>query len=375
MNIVHLDSFEQVAELGADWNDLLRGSRDDQIFLTLEWLATWWKYYGDHRELILLAAKEDSKVLAVAPFMASTYNIFGIKLRKIEFVATPTSDYHSLILTDKASMCVRMFLDYISQYSKKWDCVELDDIPENSETANLLRTMKEKPLRLNERVANICPFVRLPNTFEEYFQLLSANTRRNLKRWDKKLKRDHRVEFEVYNQVGSVKQAMNTFFELHQKRCQMKGYAGLFADKTFRDFHLEVAENFARKGWLFLCFLIVDDKPAAAQYAFLYKQKTWAYLTGFDPKYLDYRVGHLTFMYDVRDCIERGLNEFDFMRGDEPYKSSYSVFPRKNVELRAIHPHSIVSRLYDWASKNDRLSFLSRRLGERISLQKRRKES
>ena len=367
MKVVQLDSFDEIREFGIHWNNLVESSKDNHIFLTLEWLATWWKYYRAHRELVLLAVKDNDKVLAVAPLMESTYELFGFKLRKIEFIGTPASDYHSFILTEKSPSCVRMFLDYINGYSNAWDCMELKEIPENSETANALRTMPEEPLKLKERVLNICPSVPLSNTFEEYFQKLGKNMRKNLRRWEKRLKKEHKVKFKMYYEIGSVEETMNTFFELHQKRWQSESYSGLFVNQTFRDFHLEAAKRFAEKGWLCLCFLTVDDEPVSAVYAFEYGQKVGGYLTGFDPEYSKHRVGHLAFMHLIKNCIKRGLKELDFMRGGESYKNLWNPLIRRNIELRAIRGKPI-PKVYDWVLGSDALSFLRRKFGKKMLL-------
>lgn len=374
MKVLQLDSFEQISDLGFHWNKLLESSKDNHIFLTLEWLATWWKYYRAHRELVLLAVKDNNKVRAVAPLMASTYKLFGFKLRKIEFVGTPVSDYHSFILTENNHACVRLFLDYINEYSNAWDSLELREIPENSETANTLREMSEDPLKLKERIFNTCPWVPLPSTFEEYFQKLGKNMRKNLRRWEKRLRKEHKVEFKMYNEIGTAEETMKTFFELHRKRWQSKSYSGLFVDQTFRNFHLEVAKRFAERGWLHLCFLTVDDEPISAVYAFEYGQKVGGYLTGFDLEYSEYRVGHLTFMHLIENCIERGLKEFDFMRGGESYKNHWNPLIRRNIEVRAIRG-TVIPKVYDWILGSNTLSSVRGKLGNRLSLHKRRNGS
>jgi len=42
--VVQLDSFDQAQEYGKFGNDLLGVSKDNHVFLTLEWLEPWWKY-------------------------------------------------------------------------------------------------------------------------------------------------------------------------------------------------------------------------------------------------------------------------------------------------------------------------------------------
>lgn len=362
-----LDSFDQLPELGIRWDDLVRSSRADHIFLTLEWLATWWKYYGTNRELFLAVVKDNRKVLAIAPLMNTTYKLFGVKLRKMEFVGTPSADYHGFILTRRSPMCVKAVLDCLNDYSATWDCVELKGIPENAETASALRTIPDDLLRFKERVLDICPFVPLFDTFEEQFRRLGRTTRKRLRQWGRQLRKDHRVEFKIYDDIGSVKEMMQTFFRLHQLRWQSRGYPGLFANQTSRDFQLEVAKRFAEKGWLRLCFLIADDEAISAVHAFEYGQKLYCYMTGFDPRYAEYGVGHLAYLHLTKYCIEKGLKELDLLRGEYPHKNRWKPLIRRNIEFSATK-FGPVPKVYDWATRSKVLPILSEMLHKHVHI-------
>lgn len=364
LKVVRLDSFEQIQEFNVQWNDLLNSSKDDHVFLTLEWLSSWWKHFGAQRELFLLAVEDKNRILAVAPLMATTYRLFGIQIRRIEFIGTPTSDYHTFILADKSQKCARIILDYVKDCS--WDCIELKSIPEDSETASALRVVSKESFDLRERVLDVCPYVPLPATFEEYHQQLHYKMRKNMRRTERNLRKEHRVEFKPHTEMGSLEDAMDAFFKLHQQRWQSKGYSGIFSTQALRDFHLEVAKRFDEKGWLRLYFLTVDDKPVSVEYSFRYKQKLFDYLTGFDPAYSRYGVGNLTLMHAFERTIESGSYEFDFMRGDHAYKDQFNALIRKNIELSAIRRRP-VPMVYDWLVRKDALAPLSERLRKHIA--------
>jgi len=140
---------------------------------------------------------------------------------------------------------------------------------------------------------------------------------------------------------------MKVFIKLHQKRWNSQGLPGAFANEKFRDFHLEIADLFDRRGWLGLYFLMVNDEPVSAQYTFEYKLKVYYYLAGFNPEFSDYSVGNLTTMFLLKECIKRGFKEYDMMRGDEPYKMFWTDKCRKNIEVRLVKKN-LQSRFYNW---------------------------
>jgi len=191
-----------------------------------------------------------------------------------------------------------------------------------------------------------------------------------MRRWGKKLKRDFKVEFNIYDSRETVDDALGTFFTLHQKRWRSKSELGAFADKTFCDFHYDVARSCAEKGWLSLCFLTLDDEPVSAVYAFKYGEKMFNYLSGFDPQYSEYRVGHLAFLHFIEHSMNKGIKEFDLMRGDEPYKRLWNPVMRKNLGLRATRK-TFVPLVYNWVmharsravTRNDSFSSFVRKVG------------
>lgn len=360
-------TFEEFLDARTVWDDALQRSLDNHVFLAWEWLSSWWRFYGDKRRFLLVTVSDGKKISAAAPLMSSRYKLYGLELRKIEFIATPASDYHSFLLTERKLEYVKMMIEYADHVAPEWDCIELQEVPKNSETAKILRAISKEPLRLEERIQNICPCILLPSTFEDYLRRLGSSWRRNLRRWERKVSRDYKMDFKICNDIETVNDAMKTFFDLHQKRWQARKQPGAFSDQRFRDFHLEVARSFAERGWLILNFLTLNDEPVAAGYAFKYARKLFCYLSGFDPEFSEYHVGHLRHIYLIKHCIENGLREYDFLRGVESYKSRWNSFMRKNLEVRAIK-RKIVPIVYDWITKNDKFSPLTHKLGERLSL-------
>jgi CelD/BcsL family acetyltransferase involved in cellulose biosynthesis len=366
-------TFDEFLDSRTEWNSALQQSLDNHIFLTWEWLSCWWKHYGKRRDFILVMIKDGDRILAAAPLMNTEYNLFGIKLKKIEFIGTPASDYQSFLLTAKKPEYARTMINYSTSITPDWDCLEFEEVATDSETASILSTISEKPFKLEEDVSALCPYITLSSNFEDYFKQLGSNWRRNMRRWEKKMKQDFKVEFELCDNVDTVDDAMMTFFNLHQKRWQSKAQQGAFADKTFCDFHRDVAKCFAEKGWLKLCFLTLNDEPVSTVYAFKYAQKMFNYLSGFDPKYSEYRVGHLVFLHLIEHSIQNGIKEFDFMRGGESYKNLWNTVIRKNLKLTAIRK-SLVPIVYNWIMhararalmKDDSLSSALRKFGQPI---------
>jgi len=348
------------------WEDALNRSLDNNIFLTWEWLSTWWKHYGKGKKLLLVTLLRNDKIVAAAPLMCSEYRIFGFRLSRIEFMASPSSDYHTFLLTEKNDDHVRLIVEYAKQGVSDWDSIELQDIPEDSETAKALVSLKER-LGLNQRSNEQGAYLVVPSKFEDYFRRLSSKFRKNLKYYERRLERDFRVNFDIVTNPAMVNHVMKTFFDLHQKRWQTKKKPGVFRDRSSRNFHSDVALCFNRRGWLNLSVISLNDEVRAAKYAFTYEKKTYSYLDGFDPELSKYSIGNLLNMYAIRHCIAAGIEEYDLMRGTESYKFEWKTELRSNLEFW-VSKRRILPMLYDAFTRNEILLGIGRKLGEHISL-------
>ncbi len=347
MRVTEVRDFESVRDV---WDQVLAENRfGNNVFLTVDWLSTWWKHFGRQRKLSLLKLEENNQILGIAPLMLTRYKMpaFG-SIRKIEFLGTRHSDYNNFIISRKEKEGVKCITDYLNEV-EDWDWIELKEIPENINYSQLFSDTSLK-LEFKERVCNLCPYISVPKKYESLKKGFSRNLRQNLNRYSRKIEGDHNVELKRFDDAGfTVKEAMNLFIKLHEMKWNSEGKLGAFIEDEFRNFHMDVAESFAKKGWLGLYFLMVDGEPAAAQYTFEYSHKMYYYLAGFDPKYSDYSVGNLLIMFLLKQCIEKGFTEYDMTRGDEPYKMQWTNKFRRNFEVRLVRK-KLTSELYDWVT-------------------------
>jgi len=351
LKVREVDDFQSLRE---NWNYLLRRNLlGNNVFLTWEWLFTWWKHFGKGRKLLILTVEDKAGIIAIAPLMLSKYKLPVLgTITKVEFLGARHSDYNNFIILKKEAKCLNLMINHLMGKVTGWDWIELKEIPQTTENAaHLERLFLEIPTRikLSKRVCNLCPYMPLPRSFDALLAELRKNMRQNLNKYLRRIKAKHRVEFKKYDEAGfSVEEAMRTFIKLHEARWTAKGKHGAFgSNPIFRDFHMEIAKIFESKGWLGLYFLMADGEPITTQYTFEYDGKVYYYLSGFNPEYSPYSVGNLTIMFLLERAIKNGYREYDMMRGFEPYKRLWASQYRKNFEVRLIRDN-ILSRFYNW---------------------------
>ena len=65
----------------------------------------------------------------------------------------------------------------------------------------------------------------------------------------------------------------------------------------------------------------VEDRPAAALFCLEYGDTVGLYNSGFDPEARALSPGVVLIARTIEDAIARGFRRYDFLRGEEPYKS------------------------------------------------------
>ena len=71
----------------------------------------------------------------------------------------------------------------------------------------------------------------------------------------------------------------------------------------------------------------------------------------------------------IDNCISNGFIEYDFMRGDYPYKNDWCTNKRKNIDVIIIKK-GLLSIIYNWSLKSNIADKLIKSFGINLSLKK-----
>ncbi len=336
LTIRTVTGIEEFESLQKTWGGLIARSGDNNVFLTWEWLFTWWQHFGQGKKLNILVIEDGSNVIGIVPLMLSRYQWGPFSYDVLESLGSASCDYHGVILTERKEDCANILLAYLKDELVKNKFLRMTQIPEDSEFLALIRKRYppfSKSLVLEEKVSATCPYVALPATWDEYFYSVRRKRRGNLRRSLQSLQNEHAVEWKEQAGAGDLREQIQGFFELKKKRWDTRNLGGLSGNQVKTEFYIELANVMAQKKWLDLSFLIVDGRVASAVYGFKYNQRFYYYVTAFDPDYANYSIGNLHIMHLLESAIKDGLSEFDFLRGLEAYKLYWSRSIKNNIQL------------------------------------------
>ena len=334
-------TIERGRKLQPHWDGLRGRSGRHAVFLTPEWMLTWWEVYGGRSGLFLVAVWADDDLVGLLP----TY-VTGPQTdpadpppRQLRLLASTNvySDHlDGLAQRGQEREVVAAWRSAVRSQRSLWDSVELADL----DTEGLLwRALREEPhawddgLALTERPTDGCPFTALPGSWEAYLGGLSAKSRAEIRHDRRALDKVGKVTVRAVTERHGVDEALATLIRLHHARRESQGKVGGFRDGRLRSFHRRASERFAERGWLRLWLLDVDGSTVAARYQFPYRGCVHDFLPGHDPAWDRYSVGLVLLSHCVEQAILSGDHEMDFLRGNETYKARWAPQVRAQATL------------------------------------------
>ncbi|MGX2040716.1 GNAT family N-acetyltransferase [Methylocaldum sp. MU1018] len=341
MNIEIVRSEEGFLALAPEWNALLEASGLENVFLTWEWISAWWAHFGRSRfkPWVMTARRgSDGRLVGLLPLASRTLNLYGLRARQLSFMASDRVIDHldAIIAPDCNDTVVPRFVDGLIGMPARHDFVRLDAMSSNSAFIEaLLGEIGQRSDASHMAVDSVCPYLALPATWDGYWTSIGKQSRYNFNRKAKRLQARAKapVGYRAIRSKTELPHALGELVRLHQSRQRQKGNAGAFAQKQAVGFHAEVAERLLEKGWLRLYLLTVGEQTIAAIYCYRFGGIFSFYQSGYDPAWSDCSPGALIMLHAVREAIAEGAREFDFLRGEESYKSLWTSTARTDRRL------------------------------------------
>ncbi len=317
--IIGTDAFEQ---LSAEWDTLAGNGITDTPFQTVAYQKGWFDHLGEG-ELHTVAVYDDTALIGIGCFnLRGDTLVFNASKEETDYLDIIASAEHASVVWDAIFDCL------CSSQAMSWNSIDLYNIPAESPSRELVANIADsRGFSFAEEVAEVCPIIPLPETFDDYLAGIDKKQRHEIRR---KMRRATGAEAEVriVNQDDDLEVEVNAFLELLQKSTPDKR-AWLNQPRT--DAFQAIARAALDAGTLQLMFIEVGEQRAAGLFNFDYKGRTWVYNSGLDPDVFGrLSLGVTLSSKAIEKAIELGNSSFDFLRGDEQYKYRFGA---KDTEI------------------------------------------
>lgn len=319
---IQLESFTSLAE---EWEALAAASRSASIFTTWRWQRLWYEHLGQmHRPVCLTVRNDAGRLAGLAPFAERE----GV----VEFGGgADVADYLDVLTRDaEGDGAVRALAEATA--GRRWETIDLRSVPAESPfLAALPGALRAQGYEVTVERDDVCPWVALPDTWDEYLAALGKKDRHELRRKLRRLEAAGQVRWCVASEPRDLPGALDDFLRLHRLSRTEKA---LFMDEQREHFFRALGEAFVTNGAMRLYFLELDGQRVASTICFDHRDETWLYNSGYDPQLAHLSVGLLLKAHCLRDAIARGRRRFDFLRGNERYKYDLGATDRLVMRLR-----------------------------------------
>jgi len=310
-----------------EWNDLLTSSITDTPFLRYEYQSVWWEHRGGgewlfkNAKLVLVSAREDEKLVGIAPLFISEYDGQSalLLIGSIEI-----SDYLDLIvrMEDHAPF-VTGLLDFLaSTLPDSWRGLDWYNLPDSSPTLSALKAESaQRGWTHLEEMYRPTPRIALNGDFDEYLGRVEKKQRHEIKRKMRRAQESGRNVRWYISDLNDVESEIDSFLGLMEHD---EAKAGFLHD-AMREQMKAIIHTAHKNGWLWLAFLEADGQRIAANLNFDYNNKLWGYNAGVNRAFMELSPGWVLLGYVLQWACENNRSEFDFMRGDEEYKYRFGA--------------------------------------------------
>jgi CelD/BcsL family acetyltransferase involved in cellulose biosynthesis len=328
-----LAGYHELDALRPAWQALCDRSPACTPFQRPDWLLPWTQHLGP-TEPWILAVHSAGHLVGLAPLFRYEREQDGRWHRVLALLGAGISDHLDLLIEPgHEPRTLTAILAELRARHADWDVCELDEQqPGSPLAAGALSPGRSPDWVVDIEPQSVCPRLPLPPRVEQLDQHVPASHLQRFRQSQRRARREGALRLE---RAGgrNRERLLDGLFRLHALRRQQSGEPGVLAQPHMRAFHAQVAQAFAARDALALYGLWLDDRLIACLYGFIEKRTLYFYISGFDPAAAHLSPGTLIVGMVMEDAIERGMTQFDFLRGSEPYKYWWGATDRDNVRV------------------------------------------
>jgi len=354
LSVEIIQDWAQIETLVPQWRKLLERSSANSIFLTPEWVMAWrGAMQGlNIQPVVVLVANACSEMVGLALYHLSTQRLFSLLPYR---VLRPMSDYASGavyhdVMADPAA--APQIYDKVLDALAGFDCdaVWLPHVAHWTGARDRFEAAAQKAgFDIIERSGEFS-CIELPATYSDYEQMLSASTRKDLRRTSTRLFERESASIKDCANCPTFPAAFESYVEMNTRRWKAIAQAGVFERKPREaDFYRLFAPVALQRGWLRFLQLETGDKAVAMEIGYRYGDRYYAVQGSYDVDGPP-GAGKVLLLEMLKQELNSGAREFDLLSGTAAYKDRYAAGGRpiseffllkrstKNLPLRVGRP-------------------------------------
>lgn len=315
LEIVRLDAAEAFESLRTNWGAVYAADPHAEVFVSWAFLDSWRRIAPD--PWIVLAAHSGDRYVAFLPLAMRTRSAGGLRLlRELYMAGKPFGPLTGFVAHPDHEEAALTAMGAYARTALEWDEIHLDEVID-PRLEHFLTGLRGPGVRIEMGEALSCPYLPLPDSFDDYLAARSRKKRRFMQ-WSLR----HIEALEGYHvtvpQPDTVEHEIDTLLRLWQARW------GAASKETLASYHHMYGKAF-EEGRLYMRTLWSGETPIASLAAFLdpVGRSISYYTSGFDDAFSNVSPGKAIVAHCIRDAIAEKYEVFDFLVGGHSYKIDF----------------------------------------------------
>ncbi|MCS7089698.1 MAG: GNAT family N-acetyltransferase [Verrucomicrobiota bacterium] len=298
------------------------------VYMTWDWLHTWWQFYGDGCQLRLFWFRKDGALTGLLPFYVRQlgFGPFRLTVARLVGANIPPKVFDPPLHPDCLESCLTVAM--ASLLEEGCDVVSLGPVSQAHPTWGKVARESNGPLcqpRHYRQTAGVHTIFQLASSYEEYLKRLGKNEQKNRRKYELRLLgKEFAVRLQVLRDPGSQwTESFERFAQLHTQQWKAEGLLGHFgAWPRGLEYNRALVRTLAAHGRVRIMELWAGDQHVAGQYAFAFADRWYwelpARIVG--PQWERFSLGPTALMLLLVEAMREGCSRVEGGLGHYEYK-------------------------------------------------------
>ncbi|MBS1863388.1 MAG: GNAT family N-acetyltransferase [Actinobacteria bacterium] len=299
-------------------------------FVTPEWFHSWWTHLGKGFSipLVAVARREGGEVVGVTPLVLDSSS----RPQAIRFAGASLGDrFHPAAVPEDEAEIATATIAALEANGFGRQLMLFERADSDATWCQALQRSARGDQTVIEQQRTINPYIDLRGLdWDHYMSSRSQKFRKRVRRADRVLLEEHEMVLRPAD-MSTVTADMSEMFRLHDLRRDSLGGSSLDAASRRALHAFAVAAS--ERGWLRLSALEANGRQIASFFGWRVGDTYASYQGGFDPSWSDLGVGFAIETMTIRQAIEEGASEYDFLLGAEEWKQRFTDLARPSQTL------------------------------------------
>jgi len=359
-SVIEVTNLDDLAGFRLLWNALLSQTPGATFFQSLDWLDSYWRHFGDGQKLRVLIVSAGGEPVGILPLIHRTE---PTRVGPVCVLTYPLDDWGSFYgpIGPNPTATLLAGLQHLRAMPRDWDLLDFRWVDPRFDRGRTTSAMQATGFWPGNQSWACSSVVDLSAGWEDYWKSRTRKWRHNVSRLHRRLAERGRVSYVRHRPEGRAAGDDDPRWDLYDACVEIARQSWQGASTTgttlshesvfsfLRDSHAQAA----KAGGVDLNLLLVDDRPVAFAYNYVYRGSVFGLRKGFSPDWADVGPGTVLQYLALEDSSRRGDWLYDLGPGSleikEPWQTG-TVTSTRHTHYPAA-PRAQVLRLKHWLRK------------------------